>query len=546
MQPSAESAAPSQNDAPSQAAVPAKKHGKIYWIIRHVLEGFGRFMMRHKLASAILCLVVLWSAFVFRGYWQPYVVIARAHTPEVILSVFALWLMYRSFAWRTWKRFLLVATLSGLYVLMQVKMELPPLRYLTLYLRYQALDLEALNKLPTTDHERIQPLASINVLGNEAMKETEHAAYPDFVRIGNEFRWTMAVEPAYPLPRTFGHVKEVLSVSGLAASPNFSGENRIPVSFRVGEGLYMGKNSRVAVIRSLGIFRFFSYSPRDVKYIKDDKGEWVEVVSLIRWRGLFFVWPEFGGVQIIHQGEDNPLETVRAWFEGDGEWIPPEKIRDYPYLRQQNILPYEVSRYAAQSLRFQNGFFTAFPWYHKGDVRIPDIDKDQNEQPFTAYFKFGDGEKFASRDKLYHYFALEPYHNQKQGLNTSVFIPADGDGPVMVYRHYLVNEALTGVSAIAAKVMESQKQYDWEQSRPVEHRPYIRDIDGKRRFFWLTTVVTYKDKKQAGNPAFIAGSTPELYLTDALYKSVVRVDATQPETWVPTLREKLGPVWKSN
>jgi len=42
-----------------------------------------------------------------------------------------------------------------------------------------------------------------------------------------------------------------------------------------------------------------------------------------------------------------------------------------------------------------------------------------------------------------------------------MFVPADGIGPVMVYRHYLRNEALTGVSAVAPKVMESRKQYDW-------------------------------------------------------------------------------------
>jgi len=142
--------------------------------------------------------------------------------------------------------------------------------------------------------------------------------------------------------------------------------------------------------------------------------------------------------------------------------------------------------------------------------------------------------------------ALEPYHDTKQGLNTSMFVPADGIGPVMVYRHYLRNEALTGVSAVAPKVMESRKQYDWEQSQPVEHRPYIRDIDGKRRFFWLTTVVTYKDKKHAGERGFIAGSTPAITLTDAMYKTVVWVDPNQARPGQISSRMKLSVVWKSN
>ena len=134
------------------------------------------------------------------------------------------------------------------------------------------------------------------------MKEVEQVSEPHFVRIQNggtnEFRWTLGIEPAYTIPRFLGHIREVFDVNALVAQPNFSGENRIPVSFRVGEGLTWGKKTDVAVIRSLGLLRFFSYSPADVRYMKDDEGKWVEVVSLVRWRGIVFVWPEFGGVPI--------------------------------------------------------------------------------------------------------------------------------------------------------------------------------------------------------------------------------------------------------
>ena len=32
--------------------------------------------------------------------------------------------------------------------------------------------------------------------------------------------------------------------------------------------------------------------------MKNDAGEWVEVVSLIKWKGFFFPYPTFGGVVI--------------------------------------------------------------------------------------------------------------------------------------------------------------------------------------------------------------------------------------------------------
>ena len=525
-----------------------KEHGWLYWLVRNSSTRLYGWSLRHRTAALILLTSVIWFAFVFRAYVQPYVVVARVHSPECISALLIGWAFYASWVRRKWKRVFAVIAIAALGVVTHLKMELPPLRYLTLYLRYHSLEPTFITELPTTDHERIQPLNSIRVLGGEAMKEVERVSTPDFVRIvgkgTSEFRWSMAIEPAYTIPSFFGHIKEIMDVSGLAASPNFSGQNRVPVSFRVGEDLLMGKNTDISTIRSFGVLRFFSFSPRDVKFIKDDDGNWVEVVSLIRWRGFIFVWPEFGGVQVIRQGDDTILAMVKSWFCGDGEWISPSDIHKYPFLQQQNNLPYEVSRYAASSLRFQAGFCSPMPWYHKGDIRIPDLPSDENDQPFTAYFRFGN--EGSGENKLYHYFALEPYHDTKQGLNTSVFIPADGLGATRIYQHYKVNEALTGVSAIPPKVMESRKQYDWEQSRPVENRPWIRDIDGKRRFFWLTTVVTYKDKKHAGERGFIAGSTPDLTLTDALYKNVVWVNPHDVSGWEGTVRSNLSVVWKSN
>ena len=91
--------------------------------------------------------------------------------------------------------------------------------------------------------------------------------------------------------------------------------------------------------------------------------------------------------------------------------------------------------------------------------------------------------------------------------------------------------------------MESRKHYDWSQNSAAEQRPVIRDIDGKRRFFWLTTVVTRKETEGAAQAEFIAGAEPDITLTDANYKTVVWVNARKPEGWVNELREQLSSVW---
>ena len=422
-------------------------------------------------------------------------------------------------------------------------LNLQPHRYITLYLRYKTLDLKELDVLPETDHERVQPLNSIRVLAKETMTEVQQVSDPFFVRVDDQYRWTMSVQPSFTLPRVFGEVTDVISVSATTPSPNFSSDNRHPVSFPIGDKLFLGKNSHIATIRAFGLARFLSYEPADVKYVKDDSGEWVELVSLVRWEGIFFPRPEFGGVQVIRQSRGGLLHWLKTMFFGEGEWVPPEEVASHAYLRGQNLVPYEVGRYVAESFRFQDGFFAPLPGFHHGDVRIPDLPSDVNNQPFITFFRFPEG---IGESKLYQYFALEPYEESHQGLNTSILFPADNVGPIMVYHHSKRNEALVGVSTVAAKVMESRKYYDWKQSRPVENRPYIRTIDGKVRFMWLTTVVTYKANHAEGGD-YIAGSTPEVVMTDAIYRQVVWMSPQQPPAdWPAELQHALSAVWKAD
>jgi hypothetical protein len=305
--------------------------------------------------------------------------------------------------------------------------------------------------------------------------------------------------------------------------------------------MYLGKSSRVCTIRSFGIGRFMSYEPADVKYLKNDRGEWVQVVSLIRWKGWFFPQPVFGGVQIIPQSEGGVLHFLKTVLIGDGEFIPPEKIGEHAYLKGQNLVPFMVSRTIAESFRFHKGFLAPFWGYHQEDLCIPDLPGDQNDEPFTTYFKFENG-----KGKLYQYFALEPYQQDKRGLSLSLLVPADGIGSVLTYSHSNRKETLIGVSAVAAQVKSSKKMYDWTHNMPAENRPFIRTIDGKRRFFWLTTIVTKGNTNSYETGEFVAGSTPDVALTDPVCLVPVWVDSRHPENWTAQLKHELEPFWKSN
>lgn len=516
-----------------------EQRGRLYWFFHNTRKALGAFFKRHQILFISIVLIILAGLFIYRASFHPLILGIRKHLFVLIVLIVFVLLVRWQLRKGTWKRKLTTGIISLLIALILVYGGMQVHGYIALYYRYMTLSVTTLDKLPLSDHERIQPLNSVFSLAHEAMSESESPMLPNFVRVGDEYKWTIAIEPAYPISRMLEGISEIFSVSGTTPSPNFSKQNRVPVRFEVGENLLFGRNTHIAVIRRFGPWRYLNYEPSDITYIQDENGEWIQVVSLIRWKGVFFPRPEFGGVNIIRQQRSTISSTVIRTFGGAGEWIRPEEVGKKRFLKGQNILPYAVSRYVASSFRFQSGFLAPFPGYHEGDIRIPDLPDDLNDQPFTAFFKRA-GE---FEGMLYHYFALEPYDPDKQGLNTSLFVPADGTPPVYVYKHHQKAGSLTGVSAISAKVMESKKNYDWTRNRPVEHRPFIKEINGETKFFWLTTVVTFKEGE--GDRRFIAGTIPDVILTDAAYNTPIWVDPLSPDTWVAQIEKEMAGIWES-
>jgi len=523
--------------------------GRIYWFFRNITDGVGRFFARHLFATCVIFLCMAVLLVLFREEWQPGVVFVRRYITPVLIAlgiIAVAMLTTRGSAW--YKR--LIALVVGAALITGA---VAVYEYVALWWRYQTLDVVSLTQLPETTGERVQPLSSVHGLANSIMGDSKDPTLPTYVWVKDkngmtEYRWSMGVEPAFLWDRIFGGVDEVMLVSGTDASPNFSAGTR-KVRFATGEGLLLSSNAKVAAIRTFDPLKFLSYEPTDVRYIPNDKGEIVQVISLLRWRGLFVPYPEFGGVLIVHQSENG--SSLAGYFKrvffGEGSWIPPEDIARFPYLRGQNILPYRVSEYIGESLRFKNGFLAPFPGYHQGDLRVPLLPDDQNTMPYAVPF----APQAGLPEMLYHYFALEPYLEGKHGLVASVLIPADGTHRVFVYDHEQKNESLIGVSMVPAIVRDSKKTYNWGKNvTPVEHRPFIRNVGGKTEFAWLTTVVTYndvapkklpkgakdaKEEDKDAKRAMVTGNIPEVVLTDARTNATAWVDPRDHAGWANAL-----------
>ncbi|MDP3770011.1 MAG: hypothetical protein Q8R40_03695 [bacterium] len=523
------------SDAPATSS-----HARLYWAYRHTSEWLMDALRHHRpLLVKILCALVL-TIWFSRVAIHPYVIILRTHI-ALILIMAALpaigWIVVRKRSWIP-KTVMLIAT--GLMILIVVSDTGRDFhRYMSLWSQYQQLSVVEIDELFESDDERYYPRHAIYSRAVEIMQENHQMpTIPAVVRMRSQNYWTMAVEPEPFLLRLFGEVQHLISIPVNTVAPDFS--HKIPVRFDISPSLLLSHNTQGAVTRKFGLWRYLNYEPSDVIFVRNDQGEFVQIVSLIRWRGFIFPRREFGGVVIISQRNDkNILHAVTSTIErimiGRGTWIRPKDIHQYAFLIGQDTLPFAVSRFQAESFRFQEGIKGPLPGFRKGDIRIPDMPGDMNQQPFTETF-INAKNRVA---ELYHYYGLEPYSAEKRALNTSLFFPADGTRVVYVLRHYKNEDrSPIGVSAIAAKVRDDKKDYKWDETRPVEHRPYFKRIHGRVRPAFLTTVITLAEKH---GKFFVASTVPELAITDAEYPKPVWVDTLHPDTWIPQIEKTLEP-----
>ncbi|MCG1037002.1 hypothetical protein [Polaribacter sargassicola] len=416
--------------------------------------------------------------------------------------------------------------------------------YMKLYSVFNDLNRIEIVELPLTQNERIQPLRNIFSMANESVGETKDVSMPKLVRVDGQNKWTMAIQPTekYVWQGIKDNTEEVFSVSSTTPFPRFSSENRIPVTFSIGESLKFSRNTYNAVVQRFNPWMLFNYEPGETFYMKNDQGSWVEVVSLIKWKGFFFPYPTFGGVMVIENGKHDFKDYLERMIIGKGTYISPKEIKNHKYLVKQNILAQKVSRLQAESLKFLAGFSDPLPWNKETAVKIPNLPNGQNQQPFVTDFNFSDT-KIGAQNGLYHWFGLEPVSQERTSLSFSVFIPADGTNELYFYDHASKKQGYAGVSAMPLKVKESKKEYDWSSNTPVEFRPYIKNIAGRKRMFFLGTVSTINNN----NPTqFDGAATPDLVLVDSEYRDAVWINAKKPSTWNEDVYNQLNEAWRTS
>ncbi len=511
-----------------------------------MIKNYWHKGQRQKTITIIGSIVILLLLFFLRDDYQPLLLFVRKFIFIILLSGLLLFFGLKAFrsSASTGKRLgilsLLILYFALLYI---VGWHFKMYDYMKTYNVFNNLNRVEINELPLTQNERIQPLRNIFSMANESVGETKDISLPHLVRVDGENKWTMAIQPSekYTLQQISENTKEIFAVSSTSPFPRFSSENRIPVTFSIGESLKFSRNTYNAVVQRFNIFQLFTMEPSDTFYMKNDSGKWVEVVSLIKWKGFFFPYPSFGGVMVIDSGEHDFNDYVERVLIGKGTYIKPSEMKNHPFLTKQNTLSEKVSRLSAESLKFLGGFTDPLPWKMETAVKIPLLPDDQNQQPFVTDFDFS-GIKVGAYNGLYHWFGLEPIGDERTSLTFSVFIPADGTDKLFYYDHASKKQGYAGVSAMPLKIIESRKEYDWSVNKPVEFRPYIKDIAGRRRMFFLGTVSAIKEN----TAKFDGSATPDLALIDSEYRDVIWVDVKHPSSWNKTIYDQLNEAWRAS
>ncbi|MFC4268795.1 hypothetical protein [Polaribacter marinivivus] len=512
-----------------------------------MLKNYWNKGAKQKKRVIFFSAILLGLLFFLRDDYQPALLIFRKYIFVILLSFIVLFFGIRRFRRlaSSGKRILTLLMLSAFFGLLYfVGWHYNMFDYMKTYNVFNNLNRFEIVELPLTQNERIQPLRNIFSMANESVGETKDVSLPHLVRVDGNNQWTMAIQPTekYYWQGLKDNTEEVFSVSSTTPFPRFSSENRIPVTFSIGESLKFSRNTYNAVVQRLNPWMLFNYEPSDTYYMKNDKGAWVQVVSLIKWKGFFFPYPTFGGVMVVENGEHNFTDYLERITIGKGTFIAPEEMKNYEYLKRQNTLAEKVSRIQAESLKFLGGFSDPLPWNMKSAVKIPLAPKDQNQQPYVTDFDFSDT-KVGAYSGLYHWFGLEPIGDERTSLSYSVFIPADGTDRLYYYDHASKKQGYAGVSAMPLKVQESKKEYDWNANAPVEFRPYIKNIAGKKRMFFLGTVSTIS----SDNPEqFDGAATPDLALVDSEYRDVVWINAKKPSTWNEEVYKQLNEAWRTS
>jgi hypothetical protein len=191
-------------------------------------------------------------------------------------------------------------------------------------------------------------------------------------------------------------------------------------------------------------------------YLKNDKGEWVTVVSYIGYKGFPFRVPYWAGV-------------MEAKSDGTITDYTPEQAQQVSYFKNNRLYPKELVNYFTDSYSYKGGLLNK--WFlHKNQtetVALPGSEK---------IFHVSTNEGFKQL------VVAEPYGRSYGVYKIFIFDATTGKREIVEYDQ---NSQLTGPVAAADYIKREFPTYSWDAFNLAEPRPLKIGKD----LYWLLSII---------------------------------------------------------
>jgi hypothetical protein len=197
------------------------------------------------------------------------------------------------------------------------------------------------------------------------------------------------------------------------------------------------------------------YSAEPV-YLKDDKGEWVTVVSYMGYKGFPFRVPYWAGVM-----------EIRA--DGTINDYTPEAAQNVSYFKNNRLYPKELVNYYTDSYAYKGGLINK--WFlHKNQtetVALPGSEKIFHVSTNEGFKQLVVAEPFGRSYGVYKIFIFDATTGKKEIIE------------------YDQNSQLTGPVAAADYIKREFPTYSWDAFNLAEPRPLKIGKD----LYWLLSII---------------------------------------------------------
>lgn len=345
----------------------------------------------------------------------------------------------------SWKKFVLyIVILAVLIVLISLE---GSVRYL---MTAKQTDYSARADLPTFEPVRLVPKQVANRYADDSFQSPqEQLGDSQIVKVDGELKRVFPRLPdgwlLYFTKKMGGFVTvDVDTLDRKVAIQN--------VEFKYSEGVGIFDN----LYYRLALKKYFvTYSAEPI-YLKDDTGNWITVVSYMKYKGFPFTVPYWGGVMI-------------AKTDGTITDYTPEEAQALSYLAGNRIYPKELTLFYAHSYAYKNGILNN--WFlHKDQTEVVSLPGDEP----ILHVSTNEGFK--------QMIVTEPYGRSYGIYKIFLFDATTGKREIISYD---INSQLTGPVVAADYIKREFPSYNWSTFVLSEPRPV--KINGDLN--WMLSVI---------------------------------------------------------